>query len=378
VRARLHQATAHSDFGAFDHSCSPDPNTEAITIMEIVVHTTDFARVFRLLQTLADRKNTMPVLCTLLIRADAKGLTITGTDTDLGGICYCPAAIQAPGSAAIPAQRLTEYVRMLPDGELVLKAQTSGWLSLSCGRSRSRIATISAESFPELPKPARDGTSLSCGVLARLIEKASVAVSSESVHTNLAGALLKIETSMVSMVATDGHRLALATAPVAMPALKEPVEILIPRKALAAFLRFAEGRNDQPVRCAVTDNHVFFVWQERLLFSRKLTGTFPSNERVLPKSHAASRSLNRNDLRSALERVAQFTESKTRCVVVEVSTNQFCVRAQDRAVGEGEESLVISYAGEPARIGFNAAYLADFLNRAEHQNVPGSRKSSFE
>jgi DNA polymerase-3 subunit beta len=90
---------------------------------------------------------------------------------------------------------------------------------------------------------------------------------------------------------------------------------------------------------------------------------------VLPKSHAASLSLNRNDLRSALERVGQFTESKTRCVVVEVSTNQLCVRAQDGAVGESEESLATSYAGEPARIGFNAAYLADFLNRAEHQNV---------
>jgi DNA polymerase-3 subunit beta len=174
---------------------------------------------------------------------------------------------------------------------------------------------------------------------------------------------------MLSVVATDSHRLALATAPVAIPAMEKPVEVLIPRKALTAFLRFADGRNDRPVRCAVTDNHVFFVWQERLLFSRKLSGTFPSYERVLPKSHGASLSLNRNDLRSALERVAQFTESKTRCVVVEVSTNQLCVRAQDGAVGESEESLAISYAGEPARIGFNAAYLADFLNRAEHQNV---------
>jgi DNA polymerase-3 subunit beta len=337
--------------------------------MEIVVRTTDFARILRLVQTLADRKNTVPVLGSLLIRADAKGLTITGTDTELGGISYCPAAIRATGSVAIPAQRLSEYVRILPDGELVLKAQNSGWVSLTCGRSRSRIATLAAESFPELPKPPREGASFTTGVLARLIEKASVAVSSESLNTTLAGALLKLDTSMLSMVATDGHRLALATAPVAVSALEKPVDVLIPRKTLAAFLRFAEGRNDQPVRCAVTDNHIFFLWQERLLFSRKLSGHFPSYERVLPTSHAASLSLNRNELRSALERVAQFTESKTRCVVVEVSTNQLCVRAQDGAVGESEESLVISYAGEPARIGLNAAYLADFLNRAEHQNV---------
>jgi DNA polymerase-3 subunit beta len=258
---------------------------------------------------------------------------------------------------------------MLPDSELVFKAQTSGWVSLSCGRSRSRIATVSAESFPELPKPPREGVSFATGVLARLIEKVSVAVSSESANTRLAGALLKLDRSMLSMVATDGHRLALATSSVEISPLEKLVEVLIPRKTLAAFLRFAEGRNDQPVRCAVTDNHIFFVWQERLLFSRKLSGVFPDYERVLPKSHAASLSVNRKDLRSALERVAQFTESKTRCVVVEVSTNQLCVHAQDGGVGESEEALETTYAGEPARIGLNAAYLADFLNRAEHQNV---------
>lgn len=337
--------------------------------MEIAVRTTDFARKLRLVQGLTEHKTTVPALGTVLIKADAKGLSITGTDMELGGICYCPATVKVAGSVAVPAQRLADYVRMLPDADLALKEQSRGWVSLVCGRSRSRIATISAESFPELPKPPREGISFSGGVLARLIEKASVAVSSESINTSLAGALLKMDTSLLSMVATDGHRLALATAPAAVPTLENPLHVLIPRKALTAFLRFAEGRNDQPVRCTVTDNHVFFVWQERLLFSRKLSGVFPSYERVLPKSHAASLSLNRNDLRSALERVAQFIESKTRCVVVEVSTNQVCVRAQDAGVGESEESLAISYAGEAMRIGFNAAHLADFLNRAEHQNV---------
>lgn len=337
--------------------------------MEIVVRTPDFARVLRLLHTLAERKNTVPVLNTLLIRADAKGVSVTGTDMELGGISYCPARIRAPGSVAMPAQRLSDYVRMLPDDELVLKEQASGWVSLTCGRSRSRIATISAASFPELPKPPREGSSFSGDVLARLIEKALIAVSPESAHTSLAGALLKLEKSLLTMVATDGHRLALATAPVEIPTLEKPIEVLIPRNTLAAFLRFAEGRNDRSVRCTVTDNHLFFVWQERLLFSRKLSGSFPDYERALPKSHAASLSLHRKDLRSALERVAQFSESKTRCVVVEMSTNQLTIRAQDANVGESEESMAVTYAGESARIGFNAAYLADFLSRAEQQNV---------
>ena len=121
--------------------------------MEIVVRTTDFARVLRLLQALADRKNTIPVLGTLLIRADAKGVSITGTDLELGGISYCPATVKTLGSVAIPARRLSEYVQMLPDGDLVLKEQSNGWVSLACGCSRSRIATIDVASYPELPKP---------------------------------------------------------------------------------------------------------------------------------------------------------------------------------------------------------------------------------
>ena len=159
------------------------------------------------MQSLADRKNTVPVLGSQLIRADAKGLTITGTDMELGGISYSPAAIRATGSVAIPAQRLSDYVRMLPDGELILKTQNSGWVSPTCGRSRSRIATLAAESFPELPKPPREGISFSAGLLARLIQKASVAVSSESLNTTLAGALLKIDNALLT-IATDGHRLA--------------------------------------------------------------------------------------------------------------------------------------------------------------------------
>jgi DNA polymerase-3 subunit beta len=286
--------------------------------MEIVVRTTEFAQVLRLVQ---------------------------GTDMELGGVSYTPATVQVPGSVAVPAQRLSDYVRMLPDGDLAVREQTSGWVSLACGRSRSRIATISAVGFPELPKPPREGPSFSAGVLARLIEKALLAASLESTNATLAGALLKVQKSMLSMVATDGHRLALATAPVELQALEKPV--LIPRKTLAAFLRFAEGRHDQPVRCAITDNHLFFVWQERLLFSRKLSGAFPNYERVLPKSHAVSLALNRNEFRGSLERVAQFSDSKSRCVVVEVSANQLTVRAK----GHGDWRKRRSIAGNVQRRG---------------------------
>lgn len=151
--------------------------------------------------------------------------------------------------------------------------------------------------------------------------------------------------------------------------MENPIEILIPKEALIEFLRFSEGRNDQAVRCSVTENHLFFVWKERLLLSRKLGGSFPNYERVLPKQYGRSISLERKELRASIERVSSFSDTKTRCVVVEVSQGQLALRAEDSNVGESEEVLPVTYNDEPVRIGFNGSYLADFLARADHELV---------
>ncbi|MGH9656442.1 MAG: DNA polymerase III subunit beta [Bryobacteraceae bacterium] len=337
--------------------------------MEVTVHTDDLAKVLRLVQFLTERKSTVPILGTILLRADQKGFSISGTDLELGGICYCRATVKQAGSVAVPVHRLFEYVKMLPDGDLLLKEQAAGWLGLSCARSRSRIAGSAVDSYPELPKPPREGVSLSCGLLARLAEKVIFAISTEQGSPNLAGALLKLEKSGVTMVATDGHRLALAAATVDLPGVEEPIEVFVPKRALSAFLRFAEGRNDQPVRCTVTENHIFFVWQERLLLSRKLSGAFPDYPRVLPEQYSRSLSLDRGELRASIERVSRFAEERTRCMVVEVSPGQLALQAEDSNVGRSEEVLPVAYTDEPVRIGFNASYLTDFLSHSEHGQV---------
>lgn len=336
--------------------------------MEVVVKTSDLAGTLGLVQFLAERKTTVPILGTLLLRADQKGLAISATDLEQGGICYCPATIKKAGAIAVPAYRLAEYVRSLPAGDLLLKEQTAGWLSLFCGRSHSRIAAASVDSYPELPKPPREGVSLSCGALARLAEKVIFAISTEQASSPLSGALLKLEKSGLTLVATDGHRLALATASADFPDLEKPIEVLIPKKALSAFLRFAQGRNDQPVRLAVTENHIFFVWQERLLLSRRLSGAFPNYERVLP-AHSRFLSLDRDELRASIERVSQFSEAHSRRIVVEISPGQLALRSENYNIGQSEEVLPVNYTDETLRIGFNASYLADFLSRSEHEQV---------
>ncbi len=336
--------------------------------MELTVKTNEFGLVLRLVQAVTERKTTIPVLGTVLLTADPKGLTVTGTDLELGAVCRCPATISKPGTLAVPAQRLAEYVKMLPEADLHLKEQSSCWLALSCGRSKCRIAGTAAHAFPELPGPPATGVTVSCGALARLVEKVVFAISTEQNSVALGGALLKLDRSGLTMVATDGHRLALATSRVDLPDSEKPVEVLIPRKALLEFLRFSDSRNDQPVRCSVTDNHLFFTWSERLLLSRRLTGSFPNYERVLPTA-GCSVVLERNEFRASIERVSRFSDSQTRCIAIEVSPGRLALHAEESNIGESEEVLPVAYDGEPVRIGFNASYLCDFLARTEHRSI---------
>lgn len=336
--------------------------------MEFSVKTSDLAQVLRLVQAVTERKTTIPILGSILLTADSKGLTVAGTDLELGAICRCPATVRKTGMLAVPARRLTAYVKMLPEGDIHFKEQASHWLAVSCARSKSRIAGTAANSFPELPALPENSVDLSCGVLARLAEKIIFAISPEQNSVTLSGALLKIEQSELTMVATDGHRLAVASSQIEITGLDKPVQVLIPKKAVFELLRFSEGRNDQTVRCSFTDNHLFFSWSERLLLSRKLSGSFPDYQRVLP-NHSRSVTLERNELRSSVERVSRFSDSKTRAVVIDVSEGQFTLRAEESNIGDSEEVLPVAYEGDPVRLGFNSSYLADFLARTEHQNV---------
>jgi len=210
---------------------------------------------------------------------------------------------------------------------------------------------------------------ISCGILARLAEKVIFAISTEQNSIHLNGALLKLDRSGLTMVATDGHRLALAASPIEITDLDKPIQVSMPKKAVLELPRFSENRNDQMVRCSFTDNHLFFAWSERLLVSRKGSGSFPDYQRVLPKHSDRSISLEREVLRNSIERVSRFSDSQTRCIVVDISPGQFVLQAQESNIGESEEVIPVAYEGDQVRIGFNSSYLSEFLARAEHRHI---------
>src|SRR6266853_1816028 len=338
--------------------------------MEFTVSKTDLVRELNLSQGVVEKKTTIPILSNVLVETAGDRINLTATDLELGIRCSCPARVKKPGAGTIPARRLLDYVRLLPDADVDVKIQENQWASLVCGRSRTRIAGMSRESFPELPQMPDELAVIPVGLLASMISKTIFAISSEESRFTLNGALLILKSTGVIMVATDGHRLAMVECEANLPGLTTSYRALLPRKAMGEILKLAGDTNgDAPIRFSGDENHLFFQLGDRLLLSRKLTGNFPDFERVLPKDQPHAVMLNRDELKAALERVSQFSDERSRAIRVQFVEGEVKIHSSLSETGESEESVPVEYEGETVEIGFNAGYLLDFLRAIPEKKV---------
>jgi DNA polymerase-3 subunit beta len=316
-----------------------------------------------------EKKTTIPILSNVLLEAREDRVVLTATDLELGIRCVCPAKVKKPGAGTIPARKLLDYVRLLPDADVNLKFLENHWASLTCGRSRTRMAGMSRESFPELPQMPETIAEIPVKLLASMILKTSFAISMEESRFTLNGALLLLKVDGMIMVATDGHRLAYVENASEAPGSK-PFRALVPKKAMAEILKLAdESGPEGKAVLAGDENHLFFQVGERLLITRKLTGNFPDYERVLPKDNTHQAKLNRDEIRAAIERVAQFADERSRAIRIAFTSGEVKVFSSSVETGESEESVPSEYQGPDLEIGFNAQYLLDFLRAISQSEV---------
>ena len=338
--------------------------------MEFTVNKTDLVRELNLSQGVVEKKTTIPILSNVLLEASGDRLTLTATDLELGIRCSCPAKVKKPGAGTLPARKLLDYVRLLSDGDLDVKILDNQWASIVSGRARTRIAGMSRESFPELPAMPEELAQMPLGVLASMIAKTIFAISSEESRFTLNGALLLLRSNGMTMVSTDGHRLSMVESDTELPTMGTTYRALLSRKAMGEILKLAGDTNgDAIVHFSGDDNHLFFKIGERLLLSRKLTGNFPDFERVLPKEHAQFISLDRDELRAAIERVSQFSDERSRAVRLRFASGELQIHSSLSETGESEEALPSDYTGETVQIGFNAGYMLDFLRAIAEKQV---------
>ena len=330
--------------------------------MEFTVSRADLVRELNLSQGVVEKKTTIPILSNILVEADRDRIVLTATDLELGIRVSCPARVKKAGAGTIPARRLLDYVRLLPESDVQVKTLDNHWASIVSGRSRTRIAGMSRESFPELPVMPPVLAEMPIGVLGGMISKTIFSISTEESRFTLNGALMVLRKGGIVMVATDGHRLAMVESTEELPGVTGAYRALLPRKAMMELQKLA-GDSDPAavVRFSGDENHLFFELGERLLLSRKLTGNFPDYERVLPKEQPHSVTINKDEFRGSIERVAQFSDERSRAIRVHVGPGEMKIHSSVSDTGDSEESIPVTYDGPPVEIGFNAQYLLDFF-----------------
>jgi DNA polymerase-3 subunit beta len=278
--------------------------------------------------------------------------------------------VKKEGAGTIPARKLLDYVRLLPNANLTLKFLENHWANLTCGRSRTRMAGMSRESFRELPQMPESIAEIPVKALSAMIGRTAFAISMEESRFTLNGALLLLRADGMTMVATDGHRLAYVDRGIDSGQVHKSFRALVPKKAMNEIVKLADelGPEGKAV-FAGDENHLFFQLGDRLLITRKLTGNFPDYERVLPKDNQYSAKFNREEVRSAIERVAQFADERSKAIRVQFATGEVRVFSSSVETGESEETVPGEYEGPDMEIGFNAQYLLDVLRATPQEQV---------
>src|SRR5437867_8382011 len=339
--------------------------------MEFTVRKFDLLQELTLIQGVVERKTTIPILANVLLRTEGDELGITATDLEIAFKSACASKTTVPGTLTLPAKRLYEIVRALPDKEIKFKRGEGNWVSVTCGASRFRIAGLPQEDFPVLPEPKTAGLKLPSDVLAKLITRTIFAISTEDSKYTLSGALLVLKPGSITMVATDGHRLAHVEKSEALDDVAEEVRILVPKKAMGELVRMISETETENERIGFgrDDNHLFFDLGRRLLVARMLTGQFPNYEAVLPRGNDRSFTVNREEINAAIRRVAILSDERSRTVKLAMSHGTLEVSASHSDLGEAHETLEVDFSKEDLQVGFNYQYLLEFLGTADEPQV---------
>ena len=331
--------------------------------MEITVSKFELLRELTATQGVVERKTTIPILSNYLFEAAGDKLSLTATDLDLSLRTACVAKVKKEGSCTIPARKLHDYVKLLPDADITIKLLENHWVSIRCGRSNTKMVGMARANFPSLPAfPTAGVVKIPAQVLRSMIAKTGFAIANEESRYTLNGALMVLKPESITMVATDGHRLAhIERGGAKFEGVSGEMKTLVPKKAMDELKSLLDATDVEEIEFAKDESTLYFRIGTRLLTSRQLTGQFPNFEAVLPKDNNKSITVHGEELGAAISRVAQFADERSRAVRIRVEKGELKLSASSTETGESEDSIETDYNGDALAIGFNAQYLLDFL-----------------
>jgi DNA polymerase-3 subunit beta len=337
--------------------------------MEITVSRQDLVKELTATQSVVERKTTIPILSNFLIEADGETLSITATDLDQAIRTSAPAKVKKPGACTIPARKLYDYIKLLPDGDISIKLLDNHWVQIRSGRSNTKMVGMARANYPQVPDfPTLAVTSIPALVLKTLIARTIFAISNEESRYTLNGALLVIKAESLAMVATDGHRLSYVEKPnEVLEGISGEKRVLIPRKALQELQQLLANTEAEKVEFADDEHTLFFRVGHRTLSTRRLSGQFPNFEAVMPRDNTKFAVVRSSELSAAIQRVAQFADERSGAIRMRLESNELKISANSTESGESEDTIDTPYASDPIVVGFNSGYILDFLKAMDNQ-----------
>lgn len=334
--------------------------------MEVQVDRDAFLRGLQLVHNIVEPRQTMPILANVLVEADGDVARLTATDLEVGVRVSVPARVSAPGAVTISARKLLEIVKELPLAPLALKVQENAWVALRCGGASYKLVGMAPEDFPAVSAPAATGWVMVDGKLLRdMLAQTIFAVSHDESRYALNGVLLAFTDREIRVVATDGHRLALAVRTIEQGGTA--VSGIVPRKAVQEIARIVGPGESAEV--VITENQFMLRMPNLLLMARLIEGTFPNYEQVVPRAHPHRVLLARGGLTAALRRVSVLSEERTKPVKFVLSPGMLKLTAYSPDYGEAEEQMEAQYSGEEITIGFNSRYMLDALGAQVSEQI---------
>jgi DNA polymerase-3 subunit beta len=311
-----------------------------------------------------ERRNTIPILANVLIRAEKSALSLKATDLDLEVIESIPAEVSPAGSTTVPAHMFYEIVRKLPEGSQVVLESSSdrAVLAIRAGRSRFTLQTLPESDFPDLAASDMTHTfTLTAGDLKRLIDKTQFAISTEETRYYLNGIYLHVagtgKSQTLRAVATDGHRLAQTDLPAPAGAAGMP-GVIVPRKTVIEVQRLIED-SEAEVKIELSSAKIRFSIGNVVLTSKLIDGTFPDYGRVIPAGNDKELTVDKKDFEAAVDRVSTVSSERGRAVKLSLSSGKLVLSVTNPDSGSATEEIEVDYGADPLDIGFNSRYLLD-------------------
>jgi DNA polymerase-3 subunit beta len=334
--------------------------------MEVTLNRDAFLKGLQMVQNIVEPRQTLPILANVLMETDGDTVRLTATDLEVGARVSVPARVAGKGAITVSARKLAEIVKELPAADLALRVQDNAAVALKCGTASYKLVGMAPDDFPPVvPSEKATWLKVEGKTLREMLAQTSFAVSHDETRYALNGVLFALAGKDARLVATDGHRLAMARR--TLGNVGAATTGIVPRKAITEIMRVLGSGED--VEIALTENQFVLQMPNFIMTARLIEGQFPNYEAVIPKAHPGKLVISRAALTAALRRVAVMAEERNKPVKFALAPAVLKLSASSQDLGEAEETLDVDYAGAEVTIGFNSRYLLDAISPIEKEQV---------